>query len=477
MRCTGWRVLALLIAALIGTQPLPADELPRWELRPYRVHAGVSWDPLSAWTSADVSALDEELTALVHRTIGAGWQWHIESAGAAHEPTADSLPSATDSSAADVWFRIWLTGSEGQPGWQLQAWQPAIQSVSPVISGTTRDARTVPERLLKDLRHLFRPVALVAGAEEDQVRLELQAGELPPADPDEPWVREGELLEIALTAAAQGSAPAQRRVIPWTLVEVTSVEQGGALGQVHSGLRQSLAMRTRSRVQLQASIVRAWYPATQLSVRTYAPSAHPLAGARVTVGETRLDEHPLERLTNRRGELTLDRETASLQWVTIWSGQQRLARVAIAPGAQENLLLEVPDDSVRVTVEGQLQILQDKLVDAVAARQALMISLRKLAKREQWDVVEEGRRRLDQMPGPARLLQDLTGVRVPAVQAARERKDRPTEVRVNRLCDETAEMIRDYLAEDKVKIFREELAELERVSKAAAISSDNSRPQ
>lgn len=464
--------LLVLLSAVLPVQA--EDEAPLWEWRPYRVRAVLTADRDDPVLDGRLAALAADLSALTDRVIGPGWRLEI------HRPEDPGMPAVAEGvppwkllneaepGTADVWLRIHVATAIGQTAWQIQSWQPELESRSPVVSGTTWDERTLPEHLLAAIRSVFRPVARIDAVNGSDVRLQLRAGELAPADSDVVWVREGDLLEVAVVFAAQGTTPGQRREIPWTIVEIDSVDRATLQGRIHSGLRQALSARSRGRMQQTGALVRPWYRQTELVLQTFGKSPRRLGGSRVTLAEALGEEAPApaELLTDRLGRLSLQPQESPLRWITVWSGKQRLARVPMVPGAHPRLVLEVPDDSVRLGVEGQLQILQDRLVDAVASRNTLLISLRKLARQERWDAVETGRKKLGELPGAAPFLQELTGIRVDALKAVDTKTDRATAIKINRLCDETGDMIREYLGGEKLKVFREELAELERVSKA-----------
>ena len=53
------------------------------------------------------------------------------------------------------------------------------------------------------------------------------------------------------------------------------------------------------------------------------------------------------------------------------------------------------------------------------------------------------------------------------MNAAKTRKDKIAEARINRLCDEMATLIRQYLNEDRIKQLNEEAAELRKADAEA----------
>src|SRR5262249_8986761 len=150
------------------------------------------------------------------------------------------------------------------------------------------------------------------------------------------------------------------------------------------------------------------------------------------------------------------------------SGQALLARVPFLPGIRERDLLELPDDSLRLETEGSVALLQAELVDTVARRAVLISLARSRAKTNGWTAVDDLPKQLDHMPRPPAFLGGLDAIRIPARQTARTRRDKTTELRIDRICDETAELVTNYLDEEKIKELREELAELRQVAQEQA---------
>jgi hypothetical protein len=151
-------------------------------------------------------------------------------------------------------------------------------------------------------------------------------------------------------------------------------------------------------------------------------------------------------------------------WLYVRSGQALLARVPFVPGVQSVETLELPDDTLRLETEGRVALLQAELVDAVARRAVLLAQAKGRAKAQDWDGVAEAFRQIDGMRKAPSFTVDINAIRIPALKLAKARRDRTTAARIEKLCDETAELVNNYLDEDKVKEVRDELAEMRQLS-------------
>src|SRR5262249_60822222 len=79
-------------------------------------------------------------------------------------------------------------------------------------------------------------------------------------------------------------------------------------------------------------------------------------------------------------------------------------------------------------------------------------------------VVDELLRQLAAMPKASGFSADLNTIRINGGKEARVRKERLTEERIRKLCDETAELITHYLDETREKELREEVTELREIA-------------
>jgi len=232
--------------------------------------------------------------------------------------------------------------------------------------------------------------------------------------------------------------------------------------------------------------VRSTTPSTRLELATQSKPSLPLVAHRIELRDVPEipkpdevvdpDPHLLKvLLTDRRGLVSIPAETDSrVVWLFAYSGKHLLARVPFVPGSAAAARLDVPDDAPRLEAESELQVLQGQLIETVAARNTVYARIRAKIKKNELSIDEDEEKEVRGLPDAGVYLERLIAVRVPAVKAAKLRRDRASEARVNRMCDEMVDLIRQYLNEDKRRQLLEELKEL-RVENIA-VQKENAPP-
>lgn len=462
-----------------GSSPLPI------EFQPYRIHLVVTSDPQSQFAARARAELESNLPSLLDRSIGPRWEvrWTADESTAAIPQPAEPPSETVDPSAPpvgaplqpDVEYRIVVSGRSGEFAAAVDAYEPLWDWRSPRRMVRTSEVRELPSLVVQTLAGLFRPRALWERLDETQVRLRVQGGALADPDPALPLLHRPEMFEPWIFFMGRGGVIQRKTAIPFTLCVLGEDADGRGTGTVVSGLKHPLSSRPRGRVQLMAVACRALWPATDVEFVSRSQPPRLLVAHNVTVHRGRIDPlpeqelPPLELITDRRGRVRLDARS-EVPWVMlgITSGDQPLAEVPLVPGAASQLRLELQDDLLRLRVEGQLRLLQGEMVSIVAERTALMLAARAAAKRSEWSTVDSMLNRLQNLPTPAKLRERISGIRVPAVADARRQKDVLTERRIERLCDETDEMLQRHLADEKIRLIVEEMAELKSAAKEIA---------
>ena len=238
------------------------------------------------------------------------------------------------------------------------------------------------------------------------------------------------------------------------------------LCHVVSTFRRSPLAGSRRRVELMGIAARPLLSETELTLVPRVDPLNPLVGHRVDV----MDRFPtvddpvedrLTLLTDRRGVIVVPADSdAPLRHVLVHSGGAVLASVPFIPGLERRTTLELPDDTARLSVEGELQMMEDDLIDVVASRAVIMSRARGAARGGRWDDVDGFLDELDELPTFEQFDQRLTAVRVPARQTARELRDRIAESRIVRLCREFREVAETRLSADIIREFHTEMDEL-----------------
>lgn len=457
--CAG---LASLSAAEETSSPPPAapsaaTDAPasNWvdpiEYQPYRVAVR-----LSAADSAAASfteSLRAALPPVIAKAIGGRWIVDID------EPAADAP-------APDVRYDLIVTKRAGEARVTVSAEEPLFAHQSPTRELVAADPRDLPARIVLTMAELFRPQATWERSGDSEVLLRVRGAAFAEADPACALLRETELFAPWIVFRTKEGRPQRVSEVPLTLYVLSKPPAGRGPARVVSGLRSPLTSRPRGRVELVAVAARPQWSQTRVELQGLAQPPRPLVAHEVDVTQGLLDEPatpPSARrlISNRHGMITLDVDPG-LPWVTlaVHSGDRLLAEVPLVPGSKPTVRLDLPDDLLRLRAEGQLRLLQGELVAVVAERTALMVAARAAAKQGAHDIASALLKELQGLKTAESIRENVSAIRVPAVARARELKDVFAERRVTRLCDETEELIRKHLADDKVKLLDEELTEL-----------------
>jgi hypothetical protein len=449
------------------------------ERRPYNVRLLVAIDPTSFDETASRS-LVQEVTQGVHRCAGGLWSFkatRIDWLRPVHSSVLTRLdrPSVLKhypDESADVWFLASIESLSMGARVSLRSWQPEVQFASTVTSIDVLDRREIAVSLLRLCRDLIRPMGTVEHADRNSVRIRLRAGELSPPDPSFTQVTPKSLLLPMLAFLDKNKTIERWQTIPWTYIAVDEIDGSTVQGTVKSGFRSPVSGKKRSRLDTLVVLLKPELPSTQIELLTQTKPKLPLVAHRIEVRKSsenppaKTDEiNPTEDpallydlLTDRLGQTRISVEPDyPMVWLFAYSGEYLLARVPCVPGIAPQLKLEVPDDSARLTAEADLQMLQGEVIDAVALRNTAIATIRAASRRDDWETVGKKLELLKKIQDDGSLNDRLIAVRVAGTAAAKARKDRAAEVRINRICDDTAALIKAHLGSEKIRLLVEEM--------------------
>lgn len=462
--------------------PVPAVIPP--ELQPYRVRVEISFGIAAEFSKGFRETVVRDLSDALERSVGGMWQTEVREDAQSRPAGTAALRRLAAARIADQYaaagldkvFLLSVVPAGAGLGIAGREWDAITIQTGPIEERVFPDRREVASRLALLLRDLFRPVAVISQTKGEPVILHARGGALTPHDASWQPLQGGAIFEAYFRYLNPEKVVERIQQIPWTYLTVGSVDQGTGDCTVTSALRANFAIRRR-RLEMVALAARRQVPKTRLTLVTRPPARRPLGGVEVEMlpvpdaekEKTPETTAPAPRIfvTDRNGQVTLAATTHSPekpQWLLVRSGQNVLARVPIVPGIRAEEVLELPDDTLRLEVEGQVSQLQSELVDTVARRAVMAAMIRNRAKSRQWTEVDAFFNKLQAMPGTTVFAADLSAIRVNSIKTARSHKDKATELRIQKLCDETAELIKNYLDDDKVRELREEIAELKKVA-------------
>jgi hypothetical protein len=354
-----------------------------------------------------------------------------------------------------------------------KCWDATARNTSDVITAQVFRRGDIADRLFGLLSDLFEPIVEIADFDAERVTLQIRAGEILPPDPSQAQLKPGRLLTPFYRFLSKEGEVRRIQEIPWTYLIVSDVDRATATCKIVSGLRVPLTTRRRRLIEALAQGVRPKYDSTRLTFVSQQFADQPIFGVTVSIvpekakqptGEEQAKDEtpePVSLMTDRAGTVTITGDGSNMPiMLAVHSGKSALARVPLLPGLEAETQVRLPDDTVRLNVEGQLAVLEAEVIDAVAKRAVLMARTRSAIRENDWKSVDEFLKRMDEISGPSRLQTELTIIRERGVNAALARKDTSAQRRIERLCSQTGELIETYLNLDKVRQFREETAEL-----------------
>lgn len=477
------RLAVLVLLTLPSFAHAQQQGLLPLELRPYRVVLFVAADVPQHSIAPHENWL-ESIQQTATRCVGAQWNLTVRSVDWLQPISAEGLTRLTAeslvqrSSAKRDDFDVWLVAAVRSSGSgfrvDVRGWQPAIGVDAGLAGSDVYDWRDVPVTLVKSGYASFRPVGLVEDVDGTQVRVLIQGSALAVSDPAFAASRESQVFTPLLAGRNREQVIERLQQIPWTYLTAGATQGHRLQCDLQSGLRSPIGGKQRGRVETLAVTVIPVSAVTELELTTQSRPSLPLAGHRIELRDSAdippadasggKDDHLIQRiLTDRRGRVSIPASRGQVIWLFAYSGSHLLARVPILPGVQPELRLEVPDDSSRLETEAELHMFQGQLVEAVAARNTAAARIRAAIKKNDKSLARAAEAELRKQPDAQVFLTQLLAIRVPAVKGAKTRRDRAGEARINRMCDEMAVLIQQYLGEDKRKVVLEELKAMEEV--------------
>lgn len=489
--------LAVLAQIVFFLMPLPLQAQPvdpeaggiPIELQPYRVRISLGFDVAPEFTAAYRNAAINELHNRLDRTFGAMWEMAVIEEGLVQPArqevlerlTAASFEKSEQAARLDKWFVLTVETSGSAFRLAAREWDGSSRELSLPQMRTTWDRRALAQQACLLVRELFQPIVAIDKVEEDRVEVRIRAGEFPALDPAAAQLSPGDVLAPYFRYFDAEKTLRRVQSIPWTYLVVESVDRSRAVCRVKTGLRASLGGAARL-VEKAARRIRPLHQATRLTLQVRGRGAKPLAGYEVSLRPDRDEANradvepavePQTLLSDRWGVVTVPRNPENpLVWMSVRSGNALLARVPFAPGVAPEATLELPDDGIRLDVEGQLAVVTADLVDTVARRAVVMAQILSNADANKWDRVDSLMAELSSIPGYQQYEARVRNIRVTATERAQQAGDRLAEARVGNLCRDALNVVAKYLDEDRLRDFRNEVDEVRRSAQTQQRSRD-----
>ncbi len=477
----------------------------------YRVFVEVGFSGIATQQPALRQDFVDQIRKGLDRMYGAAWnaqvqetEWLIPGRNERlHRLTAEELLLRYPESSAQKVVLIGIEESNGTFQISGREFDTRVQEMSPVLTEETGEDQNVANVACRLVRDSFRPVLLfekptVVGGE---LEFRLQAGELTVPDPTAAFIRDGDVLRTFLRQMERRNPDKLKLLQRLDLCYVRVTGFNTELrADVESPEDTSVSVkdvtRDTSAVYHDSGHVRGVlishgpvpYGGAGRSVQQIALRQRPAATkSRVKlVLQTRIDrplicfrvdkvsklrhtdsnDAPGERvLSDRNGEIEIEVDPANPTfWLYVYSGSSLLARVPYAPGLLPQDTIKLPDDGLRLGVEGELYLFRDALVDTVAQK-AVLISLAKKASAEgKLEEVDKFILQLDELPGQKEFMSRLNAIKTPATEKADLQRNASVKRRIEKLCLAMEESLTAFYSSDnKIR----EAQELEQLRKSA----------
>jgi hypothetical protein len=449
-----------------ATEPAPATSAAAApiERQPYRIALHFLGDPSARLDPARRADLLHDWQVLVRRFVGAPWAVTIAPASGplAHADLDALEPAAfTGSTAFD---KVWVVRADRPDAGSALAfagreYDTATRRLGPLQRRTAEVLADAPRALLEFTLDLFNPTAMITGQEGGRALLTVRGAQIEPASPVGRVVTKGTVFQpLRLVALKTGDVVV--RIIPWTYLQVESVEGAVARCAVISAFRDPLTQRVALPNTLAGVGLKPGKSPLRLRFVTLADK-RPAAGYTLTA--RRVPDVPPRELgmTDRGGRIVLPPGFADdLVIVRLLAGHvEPMVERPIMPGeSSEERVIAFNPLPLTVALEAQVDSLRDEVVDLVALRARLEARMKARLEGEDWAGLKEAIEEFFKLPPRDEFAKRLTELRD---QAARQQSDGKTAILTKTAqaqINDLQAMIDRYLEDDTINAYRDALA-------------------
>lgn len=474
-----WQGAAALIVLILfaSTSPSVRAENGGWDYQPYHVHAILAVDAPGGVDAALRVALPTYVQQRVDSSLAPLWNFELELAAGPRQAQVfewfNSPPKGKDLAIKDGQDKLLLVGVRSTAdGFEVLAreYDMYLQRWSQTLRRDCRQLSNLPEQTFAAMSQAFAPIAQIDVDPKDpqMVTLKPRGGSLPRSADTPPWAKPGDVLAPMFRRTGRNGQLLENGVVPvpWTYIETVPGKDACIQYRVRSGNRNPLAGRRSGRVEAIAILVTADPEPTKLVLRARKNDKTPLAG--YDVYQQNSNDDPLVRVgtSNAAGEVQVQPGKARLDMLVIKHGTQLLAKLPVAPGAEPEITIPLPDDQARLVAEARLAAVREDLIDVVARRKILMSRARQKIEKKDFKAAEELARALDDLPGTPQFNLTLT------TSARLIHSDDPQIQRsIDRLFQATQNLTTKFLDVRPINDLRNELRAAQQKTAAAPKSS------
>jgi hypothetical protein len=361
-------------------------------------------------------------------------------------------------------------------------WDRESEVMTTVRSRTTRDRRMVAKEVMGLLAELFHPVVQVENANPATATLRVKAGHYISSDPAFHQVAVGSLFTPFFRYLDKDRVVQKIQWLPWSYAGAKEIDRARVHSELLSGVKTPLGAFRRRRMEIRGLAIKPHEKNTTLKLAPKRNLSKPLVGYLVAAYEELPKPIPKDDEEKKKAEADPDRpkpviyrsdrfgnvtipvnKNKKVLWLMIRSGGALLAKFPIVPGAESHMLVECPDDTIRLDVEGQMMLLQGRLIDTIAKRSVVMAMIKSRQKKNESEKVKESLKELKSLVTFEDFKVMVEDIQLPAIEKAKKRKDTVSAGRIRSLGTQVLKVAEHHLNAEKLKEFIEEIEELEKL--------------
>lgn len=437
--------------------------------QPYKIRLSVSVATHPARDQVFRDRLLKQLRRSVRRTWGGMWQAEVLMNEDIHSAlTIDRLtPEEMSKRFADTYDKVISVAIDPRTlNISAREWDWRSNTLNVTATRRAYDEADVAPSVIRLLQTVFEPVLTFERSEGDFIEMYLKAGEYPAPDPAARQVRVGDVLRPFVRYFNKKKRSVVDKIQDQTLTYliVSSVDRGRVAGTLISGVPTVFGKKAR-RAEMFALRRRPRFDHTRLRLVLRPNPDKPLLCHRVNVVDKlkyRDKERttPLDLISDRYGKVRVPVGEQPTYWIYVYSGKLLLARIPYAPGLVEEETIYMPDDSMRLLVEGEVDLLKGELIDLVARRAVHMSAAVAYAKQAKGEAVKAEVAALEALPGLDEFKTKITNFERPAIDKAVAVGNRVSRGRIKKVCQEIRNVLNNFFDPEKMKQFKDRLDQI-----------------
>ncbi len=460
------------------------------ERQPYRIVFHFACHPSSRIDEMRKAQLVRDWQVLVRRFVGTPW---IVTVAPPSSPVLDldlaGLERATPAQAAafekavraDAFDKVWVIhadrASEG-PGIAFtgREYDTATRRLGPLQRHEVEVYSDAPRALMQFTLDLFSPTAMINGEEGGRALLTVRGSSIEPASPAGRVVEKGTVFQPLRLISAKGGGTIVK-IIPWTYLQVESVDGPVARCLILSGLRDPFSRRVIQPNSLAAVGLKPGDSPLRLhfiSSQDKAPGAGYTLTARTIPNGTVREVG----MTDRTGRISLKPGFADgLVVLRLLAGNvEPVAEVPAMPGeSYEERTIPFDPKYQSVALEAQVDSIRDEVVDLIALRARLEARMKARLEGEDWNGLDEALQEFGKLTPRDEYAKRITSLKDSATKEQFETRKTILTRNAQTQINDVQAMIDRYLDDDTIRAYRraleegrQEIAQKEKAKKKSA---------